>query len=73
MCLRAAVPNFLAPGTSFVDDTFSTDWGGVGGSLGGNASDGERQMKLRSPAAHLLLCGLVPNRPRTGKIGRAHV
>ena len=29
-------------------------------------SDGEQQMKLRSlPATHLLLCGLVPNRPRT--------
>ena len=29
-------------------------------------SDGERQMKLGSLAAHLLLCGPVPNRPRPG-------
>ena len=27
-------------------------------------SDGERQMKLRSPAAYFLLGGPVPNRPR---------
>ena len=27
----AAVPNLLAPRTSFVEDSFSTDWGGVGG------------------------------------------
>ena len=39
--------------------------GGEDGS-GGNASDGQRQTKLCSPAAHLLLCGLVPNRLRAG-------
>ena len=31
-------------------------------------SDGERHMKLRSlTCRHLLLCGPVPNRPRTGR------
>ena len=52
-------PTFLAPGTAFVKDNFSTDGGGVGDHSGGNASDGECQMKLRSPAIHLLLCGPV--------------
>ena len=38
----------------------------MGGGSTGNVSDGERQMKFaRSPAAHLLLSGLVPNRPQT--------
>ena len=33
---------------------------------GSNAGNGERQMKLRSShATPLLLCGLVPNGPRT--------
>ena len=44
--------------------------GGWGGRCsGGKARDGQRwgrQMKLRSPAAHLLLCGPVPSRLRTG-------
>ena len=31
-----------------MEDNFSTDGGGVGDGSGGNASDGERQMKLRS-------------------------
>ena len=54
-------PTFLAPGTGFVEDNFSTDrGGGVGGDgSGSNASDGERQMNL-CLLAHLLLCGLVP-------------
>ena len=41
---------FLAPGTGFVEDEFSTDGHGGGAvcDLGGNASNGERQMKLRS-------------------------
>ena len=57
---RAAVPTILSPGTGFVEDNFSTDrWRGVGGNgSGSNVSDGERQMKLCSLAAHLLLCGL---------------
>ena len=44
-------PTFLALGTSFTEDNFSTD--GVG-----------REMVLVLPAAHLLLC-LVPNTPQT--------
>ena len=43
--------------------------GGGGYGSGGNASNGEQQMKLRSPEAHLLLCGQVPNRPRYLGIG----
>ena len=45
-------------------------WGAVGSGgerWGAMGSHGERQMKLHSlPAAHLLLCSQVPNRPRTG-------
>ena len=41
---------------------------GVGNGSGGNASDGEQQMKLCSlDATHLLLCSPVPNRPRTDR------
>ena len=65
-------PTLLAPGTGFVEDNFSTEKGGGDGSGNNagdgsrsNASDGERQMKFCSPAAHLLLCSSVPNRPRT--------
>ena len=49
--LRQRSPTFLAPGTGFVEDNFFVDRGeaGVDGS-GGNGSDGERQMKLRSLA-----------------------
>ena len=42
-------PTFLAPGAGFVEDSFSTDRAGDG--PGGNASDGERQMRLRSLAS----------------------
>ena len=38
---------------------------GWGSGSGGNAGDGEREMKLLSLAAHLLLCGPVPTRPLT--------
>ena len=33
MCnpLEQQSPTFLAPGTSFMEDNFSTDWGRVGG------------------------------------------
>ena len=62
-------PTFLALGTSFMEDNFSTDWGGVGGwgewfrvqavnasnGSGGNVSDAEQQMKL-----HLLACHSPP-------------
>ena len=59
-------PTFLEPGTGFMEDNFSTGLGGNGS--GGNASDGERDdaSLSRLPAAHLLQCGLVPNRPWTG-------
>ena len=66
-------PNFLAPGTGFVEDSFSTDRGrGDGDGSGGNASDREpwgvadEALLAGRPAAHLLLCGPVPNRPKTG-------
>ena len=50
-----------------MEDNFSTNGGRGGNGSGGNASDGERQMKLpRSPATYLLLCGLVPNTLWTG-------
>ena len=74
-------PTFLAPGIGFMEDSFSTDWGWGDGSSsnvsnggdgsGSNASDGEQWVAAveaslaRLPAAHLLLCGLVPNRPWT--------
>ena len=43
--LKQRSPTFLAPGTGFVEDNFTQT--GVGG---GNASNGERQLKLPSPA-----------------------
>ena len=49
VCLHQRSPTFLAPGTVFVEDNFSTGGGGDGS--GGNVSHGERQMKLRSPPA----------------------
>ena len=58
--LHQQSPTLLAQGTGFVEDNFSTDGGGRVGAggfgLGGNASDGERQMKphwltRRSPPA----------------------
>ena len=64
-------PTIWAPGTSFVEDNFSTERSGVrggagGGGSGSNASDGGRPMKLRSFARpHLLLGCPLPNRPRT--------
>ena len=45
--LEQRSPTFLARGTGFLEDNFSTE-GGCGS--GGNASDGERPMKLRSLA-----------------------
>ena len=39
--LEQQSPNILAPGTSFVEDNFSKDWGAGDGS-GGNVSDGEQ-------------------------------
>ena len=61
--LEQQSPAFLAPSTGFMEDSFSMDQGRGDGS-GGNASDGERQMKLRLLARHhLLLCSMAPNRP----------
>ena len=34
-CSRAVVPNVLAPGMGFVEDSFSTDWGWGGGMVSG--------------------------------------
>ena len=48
---RAAVPNLLAPGTSSVEDNFSTDGVGMVQEVTRvMGSDGEQQMKLRSLA-----------------------
>ena len=53
--LQQRSPAFLAPGTSFMEDNFPTDGRASGGCRGwgsgpgGNASNGERQMKPRSP------------------------
>ena len=57
-----------------MEDNFSMDlgWGGVGevDGSGGNTSDGEQwgaaDEASLSTATHLLLCGPVPNRLRTG-------
>ena len=40
-------PTFLAPGTGFMEDSFSTDRGAGAGS-GGNAGDGERWGAMES-------------------------
>ena len=68
-------PTFLAPGTDFVEDSFSMGRRGgmVQAVMRAMERDGEWQMKLPSPAAHLLLCGLVPNRLRTGSGPRPRV
>ena len=61
IALRQWSPTSLAPGTGFVEDNFSTDWG-VAGEMDGSGSNGsnaEWQMKLHSlTLAHLLLCSL---------------
>ena len=36
--LKQRSPTFLAPGTSFMEDSFFTDWGRSGGQLQGNSS-----------------------------------
>ena len=46
--LRQRSPIFLAPGAGFVEDSFSMDGWGAGS--GGDASGGERLMKLCSLA-----------------------
>ena len=70
-CLRAAVPNFLAQGTGFMEDNFSTDGGGGWGVGWGIvqtvmwAVGSGRWSFDCSPTARLLLCGPVPNKLRT--------
>ena len=60
-------PTFLAPGIGFIEDSFSMDpgGGGAGGGSGDDGSDGEQwgaaDKTTPSQAAHLLLCGPVPN------------
>lgn len=51
-----------------MEDSLSVD-GGRGVGSGGNASVGKQQMKLRSPAAHLLLTGLGPKPLRGPGVG----
>ena len=53
--LQQQSPNFLAPGTSFLEENFSTDSGW---------RDGFQIIQTHYIQAHLLLCGPVPNRPR---------
>ena len=45
-------PTFLAPGTIFVEDSFSTDVGMVQAVMQVTGSDGERQMKFGLLAHH---------------------
>ena len=70
-------PTVLAPGTGFVEDKFSTEvggWGMVQAVMPAVGSSGERwgvvgggrRSFTRLPATHLLLCGPVPKRLRTG-------
>ena len=63
-------PTFLAQGTGFVEDNFSTPGGGEGMvqvEMRAVESDREQPMKICSlPATQLLLCSPVPNRPWTG-------
>ena len=51
--LSQGSPTFLAPGTGFVEDSFSTD--GVGGGSGGNVSYGERWGAADEASLTLLL------------------
>ena len=51
--LRQRSPTFLSPGAGFVEGNFSTVGGG----------DGFGMILVHHIQAHLLLCGLVPNRP----------
>ena len=50
---RPAVPNFLAPGTGFMEDNFSTDSVGRGGKTGGRG-----QLVMRAKLCSLACCSL---------------
>ena len=66
--LEQRSPTFVSPGTGFVEDSFSMDWGQgmVQGVMREMGSNGERQMKLHSlarrspPAVALFLTGRGP-------------
>ena len=63
---------FLAPGTGFMEDNFSTDrrWGGGGVQAVTRAWGAADEASLAcSPATHLLLCVPDPNRPPAGGCG----
>ena len=57
------LPNLFGIRDQFHGRQFFHRWG-EGGSRG-NVSNGDQQTKLHLLATHLLLCGLVPNRPQT--------
>ena len=70
--LNQRSPTFLAPGTGFVEDNFSTDGGWGGDCSHGNASDGEgwgtadEAFLACLPLTSCCVCSPVPNRLRTG-------
>ena len=60
--LEQRSPTFLAPGTSFTEDNFPRTGEGHGMAQAGTRAMGSgRRSFARSPAAHLLLCGPLPN------------
>ena len=70
--VKYPTPTFLAQGTSFMEDSFSTDPGEDGS--GGNVSDGEQLMKLpHSPTTQFLRCRLLPNKTRGLGLGSPDV
>ena len=71
--IKAALPSLFGTRDRFRGRPFFHGRQVWGDGSGGNASDGEPQMKLRSPARRSppavrpgVLTGPVPNRPRTG-------
>ena len=66
--LERRSPTFLAPGTGLWKTVFPwRGWGGWGVVQAVTREMGSgRRSFARTPAAHLLLCGPVPNRLRTG-------
>lgn len=62
---RAVVPNFSGTRGWFPARQFFHGPGDEGSVMWAMGRDSEQQMKLPLPTAHLLLGGLVPNRPQT--------
>ena len=61
-------PTFLAPGTQFLEDTFSTDRARKR-RVRCKVSDGQQQLKFAPLyTTHLLPCDPVPNSPRTIRV-----